>query len=241
MACIAIFVADIAQANNKVLHAACLISLLFGSCSSGTTGSTGELYGAHNGVLGVYELKTFDVDVAYGERFAKSEVVYVDHQTLGDGGVECTHFEFLHRERELTTGFHTFGVAFELHGHFHNDGLAVVDLKEVHVEDGVFNGVELEVFENGHTFVAVDIKLYSEDIGSVDQLAHCVVGNNEVGGDKTFAIADFYDFLAGFECAGERKLDNGAAVEYYGDKTLFTKGFCCLFAQICAGLGCKFK
>ena len=75
MAGVAVFVTDITQANNKVLHAITAVLRLFRSGSSGssTTGSTSKLYGANNGVLGVDELKTFDVDIAYCKRFAKHQ------------------------------------------------------------------------------------------------------------------------------------------------------------------------
>ena len=38
---------------------------------------------------------------------------------------------------KLTTGFHTFGVAFDLYGHFHHNRLLGVYLKEIDVEHGV--------------------------------------------------------------------------------------------------------
>ena len=85
---------------------------------SGTTCGTCELYGADNGVLGVDELEAFEVEFAYLEGLAEAEVVDVDYHAFGYLGVGSLYFELLHRELELLTGFHTFGVAFELHGYF---------------------------------------------------------------------------------------------------------------------------
>ena len=48
-------------------------------------------------------------------------------------------------EGELTTGFHTFCVAFELHGNFDGYGLFGEHFEKVDVEDVVLYGVELEV------------------------------------------------------------------------------------------------
>ena len=109
------------------------------------------------------------------------------------------------------------------------------------MKDIVLYGVELKIFEDCHTFFAVDIELYSEDIGSVDQLTYCFVGYNEVGCDKAFAIADFYDFLTGFEGTVVGKFNDSATVEYYRDKTLLAEGFGCLLPNSVRGWAASLK
>lgn len=71
------------------------------------------------------------------------------------------------------------------------------------MEDGVFYGVELYVFEHHHVLFVIDGQFYGEDLGSVDELAHVVLCQGDVGGDNCFAVFDFHQFLAGFESAGE--------------------------------------
>ena len=110
-------------------------SQLFSGGSSGTTCGTGELNGADNGVLGVHQFETVEVEFADLESLAEAEVVNVDNHTFGDFSVDSFHADFLHREVELTTGLNTFGVAFELYGNFNYNGLLVVNLKKVDVED----------------------------------------------------------------------------------------------------------
>ncbi len=132
-------------------------------------------------------------------------------------------------------------MAFEFDGYFHHDWLGIVDLEEIHVEDGILYRVELEVFEDGHAFLTVDIEFYSEDVGSVDEFANSIVRYNEVGCNQALAIADFYDFLTGLEGAGIGKFYNRATIEHYGDKALVAKGFSRLLAQIYTRLGCKFE
>ncbi len=155
--------------------------LLAGSGSSGSTaGGTCELNCADNSVLCVDEFEAFEVDFTYLKCFAKAEVVNVDDETFGNGGVGSAHFHLLHGEGELTTGFYTFCVAFEFHGNFDDYGLVFLHFEKVDVEDGVFNGVELDVFEDSGALFAVDVEFYSENVGGVDQLADCFVGYYEV-------------------------------------------------------------
>lgn len=205
------------------------------------TGGTGELNGANHSLFRGDEFETVEVELADLEGLAETEVVDVDDETLGDVFVEGFYFHLLHREGELTTGFHTFGVTFELYGNSHYNGLILGNLKEVDVEDVVFYRVELNLAENGHLFGTVVVELDSEDVGGIDELAHSLVGYSEVGGDDTAAILDFNEFLTGVEslCVGEGH--DFAAVEHSGD---FTFGAHCLgglLAEICTGLGCKLE
>lgn len=172
---------------------------------------------------------------------AEAEAVNVDDHAFGDFGVNGLHAELLHGEGELTTGFHTFGMAFDLHGHLDGHGLLVVYLKKVDVKDGVLYGVELDVLENGHALAAVNIKFDSEDVGSIDELAYCVLSNSEVGCDEAFAVADLHYFLALFEGAGVGEVKNFAAVENHGDLVFFAKGFGCLLSESRTGFGCKLE
>ncbi len=141
----------------------------------GTAGGTGKGNGADNGILGIHEFETLEVEVADLESLAKTEVVNIDDNALGDFGIDSLNLDFLHREVELTTGLHTFGVAFELDGHEDGDRLLIVHLEKVHVEDGVLHRVELDVLEDSHTLLAVDGELDGENVGSIDELTHCVL------------------------------------------------------------------
>ncbi len=198
-----------------------LFGSLFSGSGGGATGGTRQLYGANHSVLGVDELKAFEVEVAHLERLAKLDIVDVDGDALGHVGIDGAHFELLHRESELTTGLHTSGVTFEAHGHFDNHGLLVVHLEEVDVKHLIGNGVELELLEHGVLLHAIDIKLDSEDIGGVDKLAHVLGLHGEVGSDDTALsvgegdnLLAFGEFLLGSLSVGY----DFATVENHGDK-----------------------
>ena len=177
------------------------------------------------------------MDVAYLEGFAQAEVVDVDDEAFGDCGVGSAHFQFLHGECEFTTGFHTFGVAFEFDGNFHNDGLFGEYFEKVDVEDVVFNGVELDVFDDSHAFFAVEVEFDGEDVGSIDEFANVVGCYSEVGCDEAFAVADFDDFFTVAELAGEGEFDDFAAVEDNGDEVFVAESFSSFFAESCARFG----
>ena len=181
------------------------------------------------------------MDFAYLHGLAEAEVVDVEHKALGDCGVEGFHAEFFHHERELTTGFHTFCVAFELNGHFHDDGLVFVHFEQVDVQDGVLHGVELYVFEHGHALVAVDVEFDGENFGSVDEFAHCLEANHEVGGDKSFAVADFDEFFAGFEGFSVGEFYDFAAIENCGDFVFGAESLGGFFAKVGARLCSQLK
>ena len=87
------------------------------------------------------------------------------------------------------------------------------------MEDIVLNGVELNVFKNGHNFFAVNVDLYSEDFGSVDEFANSFVGYNQVCGDEAFAVADLNHLLTGLESAVKGKINDFATVENKGNHT----------------------
>ena len=177
------------------------------------------------------------MELANLEGLAEAEVVDVDDQTLRHCGIDGFHLEFLHGEGELTTGLNTFGVAFKLHGHGDNYGLGIVDLKQVDVKDVVLYGVELHFAEHSHLLFAVGFELDSEDVGGVDELAHVVVLDSEVGSDDTTAILDLHDLLAGLESAGEGEVEGLATIEDYGNFTFVTKCFCCFLTEVGTGLG----
>jgi len=118
-----------------------------------------------------------------------------------------------------------------------SDGFLVVYLEKIDVKDVVFDRMELDIFEDSHAFVTVDVEFDGVDVGSVDEFAHSFVCHCEVGCDETFAVADFYDFFAVFECAFVGELDYFATVEHYGNFTFCAEGFGCFFAELYAGSG----
>ena len=218
------------------------LGLLAGSSGSlGTAGSTCELNGTNHSVLGVDQFETVKVEVADLESLAETEVVDVDDDALGNLCVDSLDFDLLHREGQLTTGFHTLGVAFEFHGNLDGDRLLVIDLEQVDVEDGVLHGVELDVLEHGIALLAVDVKLDSEDVGCIDEFADSLVGHSQVGSDETLATADFNDLFAGFESALEGEVDVFAAVKHYGDFVFFAELLGSLLAEVSTGLGRQLK
>ena len=177
------------------------------------------------------------MEVTYLKGLAKTEVIYVDNQTFGDFRVDGFHFQFLHRKSKLTTGFNTFGVAFNLDRNRHNHGLLVVHFEQVDVENIVFDRMELHLTEHCGLLLTLDIQLDGEDVGSVDEFANVVVGNDKVGGKDTAAVFDFYDFLAFFDCPVVGKLEGFATIEDYGDFTFSAEGLGCFFAKVRTGLG----
>lgn len=214
--------------------------LLFGG-SSGTTGSAGQLHGADNGVLGVHQFEFVEVEVANLHRLAKAEIIDIDYEAFGDIGIDSLNFQFLHREREFTTGLDTFGVAFEEHGNLDNDGLGVVDFEEVDVEDVILHGVELDVLEDSHALFAVDAEVDGKDIGRIDEFADSVGADNEVGSDEALVVADFNEFFAGEKSLVVGQFNNSAAVEDNGDKAFFAEGLCSLLTEVGTRRSRKFK
>ncbi len=181
------------------------------------------------------------MEVADLHGLAKAEVVDVDDQTFGNFGVAGSYFDFLHRKGELTTGFHTFGVAFDLHGYRHNHRLGFVNLEQVDVEDIVLNGVELHLAEHCGFLAAVIFEFDCENVGGIDELANGFVGDGEVGGDDAASVFYFHDFLSGVEGALVGEFEGFAAVENHGDFTFGTEMFRCFFAEIHAGFGRKLE
>ena len=128
-------------------------------------------------------------------------------------------------------------MAFKFDGHLDDHGFFVVNFEEIHVEDSVLDGVELDVLENGHLFAAVKVEFDSEDVGGVDEFAYIVLCHDKVGGNKRFVVADFNEFLAGSKSAGEGQYESGSSIEIYADFFFSTLWFGSLLAQIVAGLG----
>lgn len=194
-----------------------MVRMLLCGGSSATSG-TCELYGADDGVLGVDELEVVIVEVADLQSLAQTEVVNIDDNALGDLGVDSLNLELLHREGELTASLNAFGVAFNLDWYLDDDGLGVVDLKQVDVEESILYGLELQVLDDSHALYAVKLKLDGEHVGSIDELADSLGAYSEVGGDDALAVFDGYNFLAFEELAVVGKFYDFAAVEDYGNQ-----------------------
>lgn len=214
---------------------------LLGGGSSGTTCGTGELYGADDSVLGVDKLETLEVEVADCHRFAETEVVDIDDETLGNIGIDSLYLELLHREAQLTAGLDTLGVALELDGNLDGDGLLVIDLEEVEMKDGILDGVELNLLEYGHLLGTVEIEFYSKDVRSIDELADGFVGDYEICGDKCFVVRNLHQLLTGVECTGIGEVYEFASVENYRNLALAAESFGGLLAEVSTRLSCKFE
>ena len=209
---------------------------LAGFCHRTTCG-TGELYGADNGFLRGYHLEAGEVEFAYLEGLAQTEVIDVDNQAFGNFGIGSLNLDFLHGEGQLTTGLDTFGVAFELDGNLHYDGLVSLDFEQVDMEDGILYWVELYLAENSVLLFAVDIQVDNEDVGGVDQLAYSIVGEDQVGSDDAATVLDFNELLAFLESAGVRQFYDFASVEDSGNLALGAEGLCGFLAKLNTGLG----
>ena len=176
------------------------------------------------------------MEFAYLEGLAEAEVVDVDYHAFGYLGVGSLYFELLHRELELTTGFHTFGVAFELHGYFNYHRLVFANLEEVDVEYGVLYGVELYFAEHCIALLTVYFEFDSEYVGSIEELAHVVVLYYDIGSDDAFAVADLHELFTGLESCGIGEGNDFAAIEDSGDEALGAEGLGSLLAEVGTGL-----
>ena len=210
--------------------------VLFG-VSLSAAGGTGELNGANDGILGIDEFETLEVKFADLHALTKTKFVNVDLKAFGHCSIESLYFEALHCQAQFTTGLNTLGMTDELDRNLNNDRLGVVDLEEVDVEDVVLNGMELNIFQNSHSGLAVEVELDGEDVGSVDEFADSLVRNNDISGDKAFAITEFHDFLTFFECSGEGQVNKFATVDNSGDEVLGTQCLCGLLAKLGTGSG----
>ncbi len=132
-------------------------------------------------------------------------------------------------------------MAFELNGHFDDNGLLVVYFEEVDVENVVLDGMELEVLEDGVALFAVDFEFDGEDVGGIDELAHCLVGYGDVGGDQALAVFDFNELFTGLESGGVGEGYDFAAIDDCGDFTCGTKGLGGFFAEVGTGFGAELK
>ena len=132
-------------------------------------------------------------------------------------------------------------MADELDGNFDDNGLLVVDLEEVDVEDGVLDGVKLDVLEDGHLVLAVEFDVDSEDFGAVYEFADGVAGYDDVGGDEALAVFDFNDFLALFELAVVGEVNEFATVDDCGNLIVGAESLSGFLAEADAGSGGEFE
>lgn len=207
----------------------------------GATGGTGELYGTNHSVLGVHQLEALEVEIAHCHALAELQMVNVDHKTLGNLAAESFHFQLAHGKSELTTGLDTLGVTFDLHGHLHNDGFVGINLKEIDVENGVLNGLELQLLHHGLHGSAGEVDVNLEDVGGVDELANILRVDGDVSGDDATFVVDLNEFLTRCELTVEGKLNNLATVDNCGDLALFAQSLYSFLAELRTGLGCQFE
>lgn len=181
------------------------------------------------------------MEVADCERFAETEVIDVNDELLGDFAVDSFNFELTHGELELTTGFHTFCVTFDLDGNFHHDGLLGIYLEEIDVENCILDRLESEIFHHGLTGLAVEFEVDFEDVGSVDELAYVFSFNGDVGSDHAALCVEFHELLTGFECAVVGEFHEFATIEDSGDLTFVAKSLYSLLAEFLTGFGLEIE
>ena len=104
----------------------------------------------------------------------------IDNQSFRNKIVQSFHFQLAHLQGQLATSLHTFCQTFQLNGHLHYDGLGLVDFVEVHVQDVVLHGMELDVLHDGIVLLAVNHEVHHVDMRRVDQVAQAFHGYREV-------------------------------------------------------------
>ena len=155
------------------------------SCSS-THSGTRHLDGNNHHFLRRNEFEAFEGEFAALDGLTETEVSYVNCELLRNCVDRSAHFEAAYHRHELTTGAHTFCETNGSDGHSHNDGLLRRYFVEVNVEDVVLYGVELDFLEDSEVLFAVNVEVYSVDIGRVDKLVDLLFVYNEV---KSFGSA----------------------------------------------------
>ena len=192
-----------------VINIILLYSKRLALSGSSTTSGTSQLHGANHSFLSVQQFQTFEVQFANLDSLTQTQMRNIYDQSFRDNVEESLHFQFADLQSQLTTGFHTFCQTFELNGHLHDDGLALVNLIEIHVQDVVLYGVELDVLHDGVYLLAIDIQVNYIDVGSVNQIAQTISRYGEV------------DVLL-------------TSVEYAGYSVVLTNSLqgCCLFGRL---------
>ena len=155
-----------------------------GSCS--THSGTRHLNSDNHHFLRRNEFETFEGKFATLDGLTEAEVSYVDRELLRNCVDRGAHFETAYHRHELTTGTYTFCETNGSDGHSHNDGLLRRYFVEVNVEDVVLYGVKLDFLEDSEVLFAVNVEVYSVDIGRVDELVDLLFVYNEV---KSFGSA----------------------------------------------------
>ena len=122
-------------------------------------------------------------------------------------------------QRQFTTGLYTFCQAFQLYGHFHDDGFCLVNLVEVYVQDVVLYRVELDIFHDGVVLRAIDNQIYHIDVGSINEVAQSFGGHSEVDVLTTSVkhAGNAVVFTNSFQssCLFRRTFCNGSCSSFY--------------------------
>ena len=129
----------------------------------------------------------------------------------------------------------------DLHRHFHYDRLAGEYLEEVNVHHCVLHGLELQFLHDSVALLAVEFHLDSEDVGSVDELAHISSVHADVGSDDAALCVYLHELLTRLQCAGEGELNDFAAVEDCGDFAFSAELFHCTLSECFTRLGFQLK
>ena len=142
---------------------------LGGSC--GLDGVTCRLDGAYDHLFRRDQLEPFEAQFAHLDALAQLETRHVDVEVLRNLLVRRLDVDLADRHVHASAVAYTLCQAGELHGNTDGDGLLVVDLVEVNVEQRVRYRVELQFLENRRVRFAVDDQLDDVDVRCVDHLA----------------------------------------------------------------------
>ena len=114
--------------------------------------------------------------------------VYLDR--VGQIGRKSAHLKFAGIDRQDATGANAFGVSGDLYRNYHRDGLVVEELHEIHVEDVLRDGVELQVLQSRFERLARgEFQIYDECIRRVNQRIQILGIHRKV--NRIFTAVDY--------------------------------------------------
>ena len=153
----------------------------------------GVARGAHVGydeVVGRQDFVIFFLECADEGFLADLERgnVYLDR--IGQVGRKGAHLKFAGIDRQNATGANAFGVTGDLYRNDHRDRLVVEELHEIHVQDVLRDGVELQVLQSRFERLARgEFQIYDECIRRVNQRIQILGIHRKV--NRIFTAVDY--------------------------------------------------